>query len=532
MAAVVADDLVDLDDDVLGDAGLYGSAIDHLGEVDALLVWPNNQTRHGQLPHQESANCHIKNRPTATSRIGQLPHLLLKKWLNLKFNLYLCTKIVKNMEYKKRIADQILADKLEASGAVLIEGPKFCGKTTLAKQQAGSVLSMADPDKLSQNLALAKTNITKLLVGDTPRLIDEWQIAPQFWDAVRNEVDRREDDGQFILTGSAVPPKPKKDKEGNVIQEEQIHHTGTGRISRLKLRTMTLWESEDSTGMVSLGELFKNPESVDGESHIDLDRLAYLTCRGGWPKAVLKKSDKAALAQAFDYFDSVVNSDIKRVDDVDRDEELAKRIMRSYARNQASQATAGTILADIKNNGDEQMSENTVYSYIKALREIFVIEDSIAWNPNLRSKTAIRTSDTRYFIDPSIATAALGLGPNDLINDLNTFGLIFETLAVRDLRVYAESLDGKVYHYRDKNNLECDAVVHLRNGSYGLIEVKLGGYELIKEGAESLKALSDKIDTTKMKKPSFLMVLTGVGDYAYKRPEDGVLVVPIGCLKE
>ena len=393
------------------------------------------------------------------------------------------------MEYKKRIADQILADKLEASGAVLIEGPKFCGKTTLAKQQAGSVLSM-------------------------PRLIDEWQIAPQFWDAVRNEVDRREDDGQFILTGSAVPPKPKKDKEGNVIQEEQIHHTGTGRISRLKLRTMTLWESEDSTGMVSLGELFKNPESVDGESHIDLDRLAYLTCRGGWPKAVLKKSDKAALAQAFDYFDSVVNSDIKRVDDVDRDEEL------------------GTILADIKNNGDEQMSENTVYSYIKALREIFVIEDSIAWNPNLRSKTAIRTSDTRYFVDPSIATAALGLGPNDLINDLNTFGLIFETLAVRDLRVYAESLDGKVYHYRDKNNLECDAVVHLRNGSYGLIEVKLGGYELIKEGAESLKALSDKIDTTKMKKPSFLMVLTGVGDYAYKRPEDGVLVVPIGCLKE
>ena len=485
-----------------------------------------------QLPHQESANCHIKNHPTVTLKIGQLPHLLLKKWLNLKFNLYLCTKIVKNMEYKKRIADQILADKLEASGAVLIEGPKFCGKTTLAKQQAGSVLSMADSDKLSQNLALAKTNITKLLVGDTPRLIDEWQIAPQFWDAVRNEVDRREDDGQFILTGSAVPPKPKKDKEGNVIQEEQIHHTGTGRISRLKLRTMTLWESEDSTGMVSLGELFKNPESVDGESHIDLDRLAYLTCRGGWPKAVLKKSDKAALAQAFDYFDSVVNSDIKRVDDVDRDEELAKRIMRSYARNQASQATAGTILADIKNNGDEQMSENTVYSYIKALREIFVIEDSIAWNPNLRSKTAIRTSDTRYFIDPSIATAALGLGPNDLINDLNTFGLIFETLAVRDLRVYADSLDGKVYHYRDKNNLECDAVVHLRNGSYGLIEVKLGGYELIKEGAESLKALSDKIDTTKMKKPSFLMVLTGVGDYAYKRPEDGVLVVPIGCLKE
>ena len=246
---------------------------------------------------------------------------------------------------------------------------------------------------------------------------------------------------------------------------------------------------------------------------------------------MLKKSEKAALAQAFNYYDSVVSNDIKRVDDVDRDEELTKRIMRSYARNQASQATAGTILADIKNNGDEQMSENTVYSYVKALKEIFVIEDSTAWNPNLRSKTAIRTSDTRYFIDPSIATAALGLGPKDLINDMNTFGLIFETLAVRDLRVYAEALDGKVYHYRDKNNLECDAVVHLRNGSYGLIEVKIGGADLINDGAANLKTLSDKIDTTRMKKPSFLMVLTGIGQYAYRRPEDGVLVVPIGCLK-
>ena len=435
-------------------------------------------------------------------------------------------------EYKKRIADQMLADQLEASGAVLVEGPKYCGKTTLAKQQAGSILSMADPDTLSQNLALARTNISRLLAGATPRLIDEWQIAPQFWDAVRNEVDKRDDDGQFILTGSAVPPKPKKDADGNVIEEEQIHHSGTGRISRLKLRTMTLWESEDSTGMVSLGKLFEDSDSIDGESHIELEQLAYLTCRGGWPKAVLKKSEKAALAQAFNYYDSVVSSDIKRVDDVERDEELARRIMRSYARNQASQATAGTILVDIKANGDEQMSENTVYSYVKALKEIFVIEDSVAWNPNLRSKTAIRTSDTRYFIDPSIATAALGLGPKDLINDMETFGLIFETLAVRDLRVYAESLDGKVYHYRDKNNLECDAVVHLRNGSYGLIEIKIGGADLVNDGATSLKSLSDKIDTIKMKKPSFLMVLTGIGDYAYKRPEDGVLVVPIGCLKD
>lgn len=433
--------------------------------------------------------------------------------------------------YKNRVADRLLAEKLEAFGAVLIEGPKYCGKTTLASQQAGSILSMADTDTLGQNLALARTNISRILAGAPPRLIDEWQIAPQFWDAVRNEVDKRNEDGQFMLTGSAVPPKPKKDENGNIIEEENIHHTGTGRISRLRLRTMSLWESEDSTGDISLEELFINPDTVDGVSDIDLDRLAYLTCRGGWPKAVLKKSEKAALAQAFDYYDSVVSNDIKRVDDIDRDEELTKRIMRSYARNQGTQATVGTILADIKSNGDERMSDSTVYSYIKALKEIFVIEDSIAWNPNLRSKTAIRTSDTRYFIDPSIATAALGMGPKDLINDMETFGFIFETLAIRDLRVYADALDGKVYHYRDKNNLECDAVIHLRNGSYGLVEVKIGGAELIKEGAESLKTLSSKIDSTRMKTPSFMMVLTGIGKFAYKRPEDGVLVVPIGCLK-
>lgn len=433
--------------------------------------------------------------------------------------------------YKNRVADRLLAEKLEAFGAVLIEGPKYCGKTTLATQQARSILSMADTDTLGQNLALARTNISRLLAGETPRLIDEWQIAPQFWDAVRNEVDKRNEDGQFMLTGSAVPPKPKKDESGNIIEEENIHHTGTGRTSRLRLRTMSLWESEDSTGDVSLEELFINPGTVDGVSNIDLDRLAYLTCRGGWPKAVLKKSEKAALAQAFDYYDSVVSNDIKRVDDIDRDEELTKRIMRSYARNQGTQATVGTILADIKSNGDERMSDSTVYSYIKALKEIFVIEDSIAWNPNLRSKTAIRTSDTRYFIDPSIATAALGMGPKDLINDMATFGFIFETLAIRDLRVYADALDGKVYHYRDKNNLECDAVIHLRNGSYGLVEVKIGGTEPIREGAESLKTLSSKIDSTRMKTPSFMMVLTGIGNFAYKRPEDGVLVVPIGCLK-
>ena len=424
-------------------------------------------------------------------------------------------------EYKNRIADQILADKLEAMGAVLIEGPKYCGKTTLATQQAKSILYMADPETKSQNLAMAQTNIKRLLQGETPRLIDEWQLAPQFWDAVRNEVDKRDEDGQFMLTGSAVPPK-----------QDEIFHSGTGRMSWLKLRTMSLWESGDSSGDVSLSALFKNADSVDGASKIDIDQLAFLTCRGGWPKATLKKSKKAALLQAKEYYEAVYRYDISRVDDVGRDPELTKRLMRSYSRNQGSQASAGTILADIRANESDELSENTIYSYIKALKKIFVIEDSLAWNPNLRSKTAIRTSDTRYFIDPSIATAALGLGPDDLINDLNTFGLFFETLCVRDLRVYADALGGTVYHYRDKSNLECDAVVHLENGSYGLIEIKLGGDTLIKEGAENLQLLANKLDTTKMKKPSFLMVLTGVGDYAYKRPEDGVLVVPIGCLKD
>jgi predicted AAA+ superfamily ATPase len=423
-------------------------------------------------------------------------------------------------KYRPRIADEILALKLEAMGAVLIEGAKYCGKTTMAAQQAHSTLYMADPDTKTQNMAMAKTNIKRLLAGDTPRLIDEWQLAPQFFDAVRGEVDKRDAEGQFILTGSAVPP-----------DDSDIFHSGAGRIAWLKLRTMSLWESGDSSGDVSLGELFTCADRVDGVSSIDLDRLAYLTCRGGWPKGVTKKNEQAALIQVKEYFEAVTRSDISRADDTSRDPELAKRIMRSYARLQGAQASAGTILADIKGNSDESISENTIYSYLKALKKIFVIEDSLAWNPNLRSKTAIRTSDTRYFSDPSIATTALGMGPNDLINDLNTFGLFFETLCIRDLRVYADALDGTVYHYRDKNGLECDAVVHLRNGKYGLIEIKLGGDSLINEGASSLLKLAGTIDTTKMNAPSFLMVLTGIGDYAYKR-EDGVLVVPVGALKQ
>lgn len=421
--------------------------------------------------------------------------------------------------YKPRIADQMLAARLRRKGAVLIEGPKWCGKTTTAEQKAASVLYMADPMRKEQNIQAAKINVKQLLTGDTPRLIDEWQIAPSLWDSVRFEVDHRKGYGHFILTGSTVPPKA-----------EEIFHSGAGRFAKLKMRTMSLYESGESTGAVSLSDLFNGKwEPVVGNSPIDINRLAFLICRGGWPGALdLEESD--AIGQAYDYYDVVCDSDISRVDDVQRDPQRVRLLMRSYARHQGTMATIGTILADMKANEASSLSDNTVYDYIKALKKIFVIEDMPAWNPNLRSKTAIRTSDNHYFIDPSIATSALGASPNDLLNDLKTMGLMFETMAIRDLRVYADALDGQVYHYRDKNGLECDAVIHLRNGSYGLIEIKLGGDDLIEEGAKSLADLSADIDTTRMKSPSFMMVLTGVGDFPYQR-DDGVLVVPIGCLK-
>lgn len=422
-------------------------------------------------------------------------------------------------KYKARIADEILKKRLLGKGAVLIEGPKWCGKTTTAEQVAGSILYMADPEKEKQNLDMAEINPKRLLKGEIPRLIDEWQIAPKLWDAVRFEVDHRDEFGQFILTGSSVP-----------VSYEHIHHTGTGRFSWLLMRPMSLYESLDSTGEVSLKELFGTPKQIDGENPIDLNRLAFLVCRGGWPRAT-ELEDEIALEQAFDYYDAVVKSDISRADGVSRNPERVKRLMRSYARNQGTQATNTLICADIATNEAESFDADTVYSYISALKKIFVIEEMEAWNPNLRSKTAIRTSNTRYFVDPSIAVAALGLGPQDLIEDLNTFGLLFETMCIRDLRVFADVLNGSVYHFRDKTELECDAVIHLRNGSYGLIEVKLGGDKLIEEGAENLKKLRNKIDTTKMKAPAFLMVLIGIGDYAYRR-QDGVYVVPIGCLKD
>ena len=421
-------------------------------------------------------------------------------------------------EYYQRVSDKVLLEHLESKGAVLIEGAKWCGKTTSAKHIAKSVIEMDRPDMTEQYQQMARINPSNLLEGKVPHLIDEWQIATNIWNAVRYEVDRRGEFGQFILTGSSVP-----------AALDESMHTGTGRIVRMQMRPMSLFESKDSTGQVSLMDLF-NKKDISAVDNHSIDEIAFLICRGGWP-AALNHGKKVALKQAFDYYDAVVNDDISRVDRVKRDSERTKRILKSYARNVATQASLETIRSDVITNDVETFDKEALYGYLNALKRIFVIEDSPAWNPNLRSKTAIRTSDTRYFVDPSIAVAALGLGPTDLVNNLELMGLIFENLCVRDLRIYADALDGSVYHYRDKTGLECDAVIHLRNGSYGLVEVKLGGDQSINEGAESLLKLTSKIDTEKMKKPAFLMVLCGVAPFAYKR-EDGVFVVPITCLKD
>ena len=420
--------------------------------------------------------------------------------------------------YRNRIADSILGKKLRAKGAVLIEGAKWCGKTTTASQIAKSILYMQDPARKRQYLELSEIDPSRLLSGETPRLIDEWQLAPKLWDAIRFEVDRRDEFGQFILTGSAVPP-----------ETSEISHSGIGRITKMLMRPMSLYESGDSSGQVSLSGLFAGNGDIRGESSMNIDKLSFLICRGGWPKAIDEEED-VALQQAIDYFDAIVDVDISRVDNVERNKERTKRILRSYARSVGTQAKISSIAADISANEAVSISDMTITSYINALKKIFVLEDSSAWNPNLRSKTAIRTSDTRYFTDPSVCTAALELGPNDLVNDLNTMGFLFENMCIRDLRIYAEALDGNVYHYRDKSGLECDAVVHLRNGVYGLVEIKLGGDRLISEGVETLKKLSSNIDTTKMKAPAFKMVLIGVGEMAYRR-SDGIYIVPLSCLK-
>ena len=421
-------------------------------------------------------------------------------------------------EYRARIVDDMLKDKLESKGAVVIEGPKWCGKTTTAMQVAGSILRMDEPSKRETNIQMSEIDPGRLLKGNVPRLIDEWQIAPKLWDAARYEVDTRGEEGQFILTGSAVP-----------IESREITHSGTGRFTWLMMKPMSLFESGDSTGEVSLNQLFGNPSVIDGMNNLSIEKLAFLICRGGWPHAVGMK-EKPALLQAEDYYEAVIKSDINRADGVSKNPERVKRLMRSFARNQGTQISNTMLRDDIISNDTESLNEDTIASYINALKNIFVVEDMPAWNPNLRSKTSIRTSDTRYYVDPSIAVAALGIGPKDLTNDLNTMGLLFETLCVRDLRVYAESIGGNVLHYRDKSGLECDTVIHLKNGRYGLVEIKLGGQTFIEDAAENLKSLSNKIDTSKMPAPSFLMIVIGIGEFAYKR-EDGIFIVPIGCLK-
>lgn len=423
------------------------------------------------------------------------------------------------VKYKHRIADRNLERKVLGKGAVLIEGPKWCGKTTTAKQLSKSILDLGDSSVLMQSSQLIEIGPKALLEGKTPRLIDEWQALPTIWDCIRSEVDRRGEPSQFILTGSSVLP-----------EAEETIHSGTGRFAYIKMRTMSLYESGESTGSISLSDLFEGKSFEVLQNEMDIDELAYLICRGGWPWATLIPKE-VALDQAFDYVDSVVQKDIQRVDKIKRSPDRARLLLRSYARNISQQISYATIRKDMLANDASTLDEDTVADYVKALKKLFVIEDLAAWNPNIRSKAAIRTSDTRHFVDPSIGTAALRLGPKDLINDLQSFGLFFEDLVVRDLRVYAEALDGELYHYRDSSGLECDTVLHRRNGSYALLEVKIGGENRINEGAANLLALAKNIDTNKMSAPSFMAVIIGVGKYAYQR-KDGVYVIPIGCLKD
>ena len=422
-----------------------------------------------------------------------------------------------SFSYRPRIVDSALKRKLRGKGAVLIEGPNWCGKTTTAEQVSKSTLSVDDPSTVNTNKILSEIDPERLLTGDHPRLLDEWQVAPKLWDAVRHHVDRHKGQGQFILTGSSVP-----------ADISETIHSGTGRFGWLVMRPMSLYESGDSTGDVSLASLFES-QPISGCSDLDLDRLTFLICRGGWPESV-DMDDDVALDQAFDYIDAVIRNDMSRVDNIRRDPQKVRMLLRSYARNQGTQISQASISADISSNDTEGVSEETVSEYLQALRKLYVIEDMKAWNPNLRSKTAIRTSDTRYFVDPSLAAASLRIGPQDLINNLNTTGFFFEALAVRDLRVYAESLDGDVYHYKDNLDNECDVVIHLRDGRYALLEVKLGGERLIDEGVKTLKDVLRRIDTDKMGKPAFMAIITGTERYAYRR-DDGIIILPLGALK-
>ena len=422
-------------------------------------------------------------------------------------------------KYRHRICDELLSRKLAGVGAVLLEGPKWCGKTTTCEQIAKSVLYMGDPETRDKNMQIAALDIGSLLVGEHPRLIDEWQDVPKFWDAIRYRVDHMEGFGHYILTGSAVPP-----------DTSEITHSGTGRIVRLRMRPMSLWESGESSGVVSLAKLLEG-EAVTVVACEDrpLADMAFLLCRGGWPRAIEQKGDMA-LDRAEEYYDATVGVDISRADRIPRDPERVMRLMRSYARLQGTQSKLTAIKQDMSEHDLASLDEDTVRSYVNALKKIFVIEDVSAWCPCLRSKAVVRTSDTRYFTDPSIATAALGLGPGDLMRDPRSFGCFFETMAVRDLRCYAEAIGGTVSHYLDANGLECDAIVHLRNGTFGLIEIKLGGEELIEKGASTLNSLASTVDDRRMRAPAFKMVLTAKGAFAYTRP-DGVIVCPLSALR-
>lgn len=426
---------------------------------------------------------------------------------------------MEDLTYKHRIADALLQRKMQGKGAVLVEGPKWCGKTTTAQQIAKSALMLGKKSVFEQSKDLIEFNPDFLLAGDTPRLLDEWQTIPALWDEVRSAVDERNQFGQFILTGSSVLP-----------EAVETIHSGTGRIGHLNMRPMSLYESGESNGTVSLGDLFDGKDLGVCQNELSYQDICYLICRGGWPQATMLSGD-IALDQAFDYVESIVTKDIIRVDKVRRSPERAKMIMRSYARNQGHQIPYTTICADIKANESQSINDDTVADYVEALRKLFVVEDMPAWNPNIRSRSAIRTSYNRYFVDPSIAAAALRVSPKDLEQDLKSCGMFFESLVVRDLRVMADALLGEVYHYRDSSGLECDAVLHRRNGQYALIEIKLGGATKIKEGAATLNALKKELDPERMSMPAFSMIVTAVGEYAYRRKEDGIFVVPIGCLK-
>lgn len=423
------------------------------------------------------------------------------------------------MQYQPRIVDSKIDKKLTSSGAIILQGPKWCGKTTTGEHHSKSVIFLDDPDKRLQYELWASTQISLLLEGETPRLIDEWEIQPQIWDAVRHTVDRRRLPGQFILTGSAKP-----------VDRSQIYHSGAGRFSWIKMRPMSLFESHDSNGKVSIKKLFENPDGEYGcINDVGLQDVAFWACRGGWP-STLNLNNESSLEVARDYVEAIINEDISRVDNVNRNIQLSRALMRAYARFQGTQTPITTITADL-NASDTKSEEQTIRSYLTALRNLFVIEDMPAWNPNLKSKTAIRTTDTRYFVDPSIAAASLQIGPGDLLTDLKTFGFIFETLCVRDLRIYCEALDGDLFHYRDKNGLECDCVMHLHNGKYALIEIKLGGERLIEDGVKNLLRLEENINKDNMGAPSFKMVVVGAGAGAYQR-KDGVWVVPVSCLRD